>query len=1271
MVDKITIASMNVRGLAMDQKRRDVLNWLKGKQYSIYCLQDVHWVEENRQIYKAEWGLEYVFCPFRNNCRGVAIMFNNNFEYEIHNSVIDEYGNYIVLDISIYKQKYTLVSVYGPNKDSPMFYQNLYEIVKSIGNASIIWCGDWNTVLNYNEDTHNYVHRNNPKAQKMISDIMDTEELVDVWRAQHPNTKRFTWQTKHRPFQKARLDFFLVTPDIHSRLLSSDIVAGYRTDHSMITISLDFGLFERGKGFWKFNVSLLQDENYVKLVKNCILSVIQQYNNPNYPYTEGNYDTCNFTIDFQTLLEMLKLEIRGKTIRYSSKLKHNLNNEINKLQAEINILQEQVDIYIAVPNERMEENLISKQERLENLRKPKIEGAMLRSRCQYYEDGEKPTKYFCGLEKRNYESKLINMLEIDGQYIRSETDILREQQIYYQTLYSDKHLENADNKLSQFLNDQNVIPLSNEARESCEGLITLEEIKDVLKNMKNSKTPGCDGFPVEFYKFFWNDISFFLLKCFNESYIKGQLSLTQRRGVITCIAKKDKPRQYLKNWRPITLLNVDYKILSGIIAKRMKSVLENIINKDQKGFLKNRYIGENIRLVYDLIAELQKHNMSKLILLIDFEKAFDSVSWKFINKVLRIYNFGDSFIKWFNILYNDAQSCVINNGKYSQLFPLGRGCRQGDPLSPYIFILAVEPLASAIRNAPDITGITIGRYEYKVGQYADDTFILLNGSEYSLKSTLHLLTSFGEVSGLCMNVDKTQAAWIGKITENNIHLCPELNLNWVENFTLLGFSLSNDLTESCESNYNKKLLDIEKILSVYKKRHLSLLGKITVIKTLAIPKLILPLTILPNPSRAFIKQVENIFKSFIWNDKRSKISLQRLSKDKLEGGLGLTNISVLNDALKITWVQKLIKDHENIGWQRLFKYNICKQKFLWELDITSLNAVKQQVKNNFWQNVITAWVKLKNCHFHQVPQEYPIWDAYFNMPYNIKIRKNELIQHGLVYVNDLLDINGNLLTNNQFQTNFTIHINYLDYQGLLSSIPKEWKDNISVHNVGKLKEVNVDMNWVSSYQHVCKKVYSILNDQVEVNEQCHQIWDNICRAETIPDTWKTRYQIIYLSTIESKMRSFQFKLIKRILPTNSFLFKCNIIAHDICTFCEMFPETLEHLFFYCKGTQLLWQQLCIWLQPCIELHNMITLEGVLFGHRLENNNMLINHILLIAKRFIYVQRCNNKDLALAALLKFIKKYFETEQSIVKHKAGYVCSIHKNKWNPIVDLLQSV
>ena len=168
--------------------------------------------------------------------------------------------------------------------------------------------------------------------------------------------------------------------------------------------------------------------------------------------------------------------------------------------------------------------------------------------------------------------------------------------------------------------------------------------------MEPEKTPGSDGIPAEFYKIFWDDISEHLVTSINHAYHKEQFSVTQRRGIIKLIPKKDTEPYLIKNWRPITLHNCDYKIAAKALANRLKKVLPKLVNSDQTGFMKGRFIGENIRLIDGVINFAEVENIPGLLLFLDFEKAFDTVEWVFIKKTVQQFNFGPSMIKWINML---------------------------------------------------------------------------------------------------------------------------------------------------------------------------------------------------------------------------------------------------------------------------------------------------------------------------------------------------------------------------------------------------------------------------------------------------------------------------------------------------------------------------------------------------------------------------------------------------------------------------------------------
>lgn len=262
---------------------------------------------------------------------------------------------------------------------------------------------------------------------------------------------------------------------------------------------------------------------------------------------------------------------------------------------------------------------------------------------------------------------------------------------------------------------------------------------------------------------------------------------------------------------------------------KIKKVLPCLIDEDQTGFISGRYIGENIRLLYDVISYLQKNNYPGMLLLIDFEKAFDSVSWDFLFKVIEYFNFGNSFMKWIKVFYKNIESYVIVNGHMSDWFLLQRGCRQGDPLSPYLFILCAEILAVLIRNETNITGIKIGNHEFRISQYADDTSLLLDGSEKSLQTCIKILKFYAD--GLCINMEKTQVVWIGSKKNCTDKFCENYNLVWNNSsFKVLGIIFPKELDKIVEINYHEKIEEIKRLFQNWSKRNITPLGRVTVIK---------------------------------------------------------------------------------------------------------------------------------------------------------------------------------------------------------------------------------------------------------------------------------------------------------------------------------------------------------------------------------------------------------------------------------------------------------
>ena len=299
-----------------------------------------------------------------------------------------------------------------------------------------------------------------------------------------------------------------------------------------------------------------------------------------------------------------------------------------------------------------------------------------------------------------------------------------------------------------------------------------------------------------------------------------------------------------------------------------------------------------------------------LLMLIDFEKAFDSVSFDFIEKTLQFFKFGEDFLKWIKLFLYDTEVAVQLNGFISDFFVVGRGCRQGDPISPYIFILCAEILSILIKNNDNIKGIAIDGEEYKISQYADDTFLLLDGSEKSLNTALDTLDRFSFISGLKMNFDKTKIIWIGAKKYSTSSIKTKWKLAWGDTqFKLLGITFDVNLEKMAELNFEQSLIKVKNKIKHWKRRLLTPIGRIIVIKSLLLPIMIHQFTSLPNPGQNYLNQLTDIFKDFIWG-KRARIKKTILSKDYSEGGMNMIDIVAFINTLKIKWIKKCQSNSE-------------------------------------------------------------------------------------------------------------------------------------------------------------------------------------------------------------------------------------------------------------------------------------------------------------------------------------------------------------------------
>ena len=446
-----------------------------------------------------------------------------------------------------------------------------------------------------------------------------------------------------------------------------------------------------------------------------------------------------------------KKGIKSLAMNVSTYLKRKENERVEELETKLNTMSNMDShansAYIEISKIK---------EELFDIYTRRGKGSKILSRVKWWEEGEKSPRYFHNLEKTRGKDKVWHRIKNKhGDLVFDPYEIQKCQVDFYKELYTANNAMNEDSKTDILKHLDKVLDEGSKGK--LDEDISMAEVIHALKKQKTNKSPGPDGIPVEFYKMYWHTVGEELLNVFHSGLDNRRLAHSQYLVVIKLLYKK-RPREDIKNWRPVCLLNADYKLLSKVLAERIKSVLPKIIHSDQKGGVDGRYIGENIWLIEDILYEMENENSDAVILMLDMEKAFDRVEWGWLFKVLAYFNIGERFISWLMTIYQHAQCSILTNGIQSEYFPISRGIRQGDALSASLFVVQAEPFAQLIRTDTKIQGFKIdngyGTTHIKACQYVDDTVTVLKNKSM-IKHFFHLIERYGSVSRAKLNVSKT------------------------------------------------------------------------------------------------------------------------------------------------------------------------------------------------------------------------------------------------------------------------------------------------------------------------------------------------------------------------------------------------------------------------------------------------------------------------------------------------------------------------------------
>ena len=653
---KLTIINVNPTGLGNMQKLTGLLLHLESWHPDVICLSDTRFNEDSEKKVMNLINFDCFFNSFNSQSRGVAILIKKSTPISVIGTDKDNDGNFIALKCLYESKEFIISCVYGPNRDEPIFFDTIFEKLSESNTPHQIICGDFNVTIDHTLDNMNYVEPRSTRSRKKLNELMETHHFLDSYRQLNGNNKMYTW-SKINGRQKARLDLSLITQGLRPFITKCDKLTPFQSDHAPLLLELDFTKFKKGRGTWRFDDSLLNDIELVSLINKTIKITCSKYVNllgyANYseatdPELEAflNLDIeaiqhLDFHVDANILLEMILNDARNEIISFSVNKSRNNQNREKILLKDIQRLDNLNNSNPLITDNHADE-LAQKRNEYELLIQEKSGKFLMNNKISHRVEGEKASKFFCNLQKnfaaQKYIPKLIIKKNGIDTTITDQNEIESEALTYYTSLYSNKDLNLPTHSPEEFLGGDNInVPkLSTTEIESMEGKMTIDELTKALKKTNDSSSPGPSGFTYKFYKVFWNSLKFFLCKSANYSLDHEKLPPILTQGVISLLPKGDKPREYLKNWRPICLLNCGYKLISSALSSRISNVLPSIIHSDQCGFVANRYIGESIRTTYDIIHHVKQKKITALLLLLDFEKAFDSVSFRCIIETMEI-----------------------------------------------------------------------------------------------------------------------------------------------------------------------------------------------------------------------------------------------------------------------------------------------------------------------------------------------------------------------------------------------------------------------------------------------------------------------------------------------------------------------------------------------------------------------------------------------------------------------------------------------------------
>lgn len=783
--------------------------------------------------------------------------------------------------------------------------------------------------------------------------------------------------------------------------------------------------------------------------------------------------------------------------------------------------------------------------------------------------GDRNTKFFHVMATSRQRRNFIDSLNVGGTTVVDPNEMKMAVHNHFKNLYKEEV------KVRSMFRDR----LGNTIDpEKCTQLIaefSEEEVLSAIKSCDGNKAPGPDGFNMLCIKKGWKFMKGEIMTFLAEFHKNGRLPKCINSSFITLVPKVENPIG-LSDYRPISLIGCMYKILSKVLAARLKVTIPVVVGEVQSAFTGGKNIQDGILIANEVVDSWKKERKQGLIIKLDFQKAFGNLNWNYTLEMMMIMGFPNKWILWIKECLSSSWIYVLVNGSSSLDFQMEKGVRQGDPLSPFLFIIAVEGLNWMFKNAVSqgsLCGLAMGNAGPIIThlQFADDTLVFCKAILEEVQTVKSLLCEFEEISGLKINYHKSILCGVG-ITDSNLQLFAEAFNCHSQKLPVKYLGMPLGANPKLKSTWKPVIDKVRSRLASWKRRYISFGGRVVLIKSVLCSLPIFYMSLFKMPE-GVIKSIESIQAKFLWggSDLKKKLHMvawTKITQKKESGGLGIKKIKAMNEALLIKWWWRFGVE-KNALWRNVInsKYKMGESSWIPKLelnrkvssiwkDIMSIQDTNPSMHAQYFENIrfkvgdgssIKFWMDPwlgTPCLAETYPSLFRMVRCKDDLLSQVIARKADSNQWDLQFRRRLYDWEVEILTE---------LCQILDNSGVEATVGSNdtliWKAN-------------------SSGVFSIKSMYELVNSQAILSNTAYDlIWRNVAPYRIQCFGW-----LVHLGKIKTSKYLLNIGIIQNVNEAN-------------CKFCGMHSESLDHLLLHCENAWNVWSHILLWwgIQSMVEL----------------------------------------------------------------------------------------